>query len=88
MSNVKFEFNVNGLREVLKSPGMVSVLQEASNNVANAANGSQSGYGSDTHILTYTAIGTAFPTTREAGLDNYLHNTLLKALQSSGLKMR
>lgn len=80
-----FVFNLEGLREVMKSPGMQAKLTEAGNAVKGMADSSQGGYAIDTHIAPYTAVCTVYPSTREAGLDNYLNNTLLKATQSSGL---
>ena len=83
-----FVFNMSGLRELMKSAQMQSALQDAGDAVKNMADGSQAGYATDTHVAPYTAVCTVYPGTREAGLDNYLNNTLLKATQSSGLKMR
>ena len=83
-----FEFNMAGLRDLMKSSQMQSALESAGNTVKNIADGSQGGYATDTHVAPYTAVCTVYPGTREAGLDNYLNNTLLKATQSSGLKMR
>ena len=83
-----FEFNMSGLRELMKSAQMQSALQDAGNSVKNIADASQGGYATDTHVAPFTAVCTVYPSTREAGLDNYLNNTLLKAVQSSGLSMR
>lgn len=83
-----FEFNLAGLRELMKSAQMQSALQDAGNAVKNMADGSQNGYATDTHVAPFTAVCTVYPSTREAGLDNYLNNTLLKAVQSSGLSLR
>lgn len=85
MSNTKFEFNLAGLRELMKSGGMQSSLQSAGSAVASATG---QAYGTDTHIAPYTAVCTVYPSTKEAGLDNYLHNTLLKAVGSAGLSMK
>lgn len=82
MSNVKFEFNLSGLRELMKSGEMQASLQEAGSAVASATGQS---YGTDTHVAPYTAVCTVYPATQEAGLDNYLNNTLLKAMGASGL---
>lgn len=83
-----FEFNLAGLRELMKSAEMASALQSAGDAVVNIADGSESGYATDTHDAPFTAVCTVYPSTKEAGLDNYLNNTLLKAVQSAGLKMR
>ena len=88
MSNCSFEFNIEGLRELMKSPAMGSQLQEAGQMAVSAADASAPGYATDLHIAPYTAVCTVYPSTREAGLDNYLNNTLLKAVQGTGLRMR
>ena len=72
----------------MKSAPMQASLQEAGSAVKNIADGSQSGYATDLHVAPFTAVCTVYPSTREAGLDNYLNNTLLRATQSSGLMMR
>lgn len=83
MSN--FEFNLDGLREVMKSQQVQKLLQDEGNKVVGIANSSAPGYATDLHIAPYTAVCTVYPSNKEAGLDNYLHNTLLKATQSAGL---
>lgn len=84
----KFEFNLEGLRELMKSPAMQGQLEQAGQMAVNAADSSCPGYATDTHIAPFTAVCTVYPSTREAGLDNYLNNTLLKAVQGTGLSMR
>lgn len=84
----EFVFNLSGLRELMKSAPMQSALQDAGNSVKNIADSSKGGYATDTHVAPFTAVCTVYPGTKEAGLDNYLNNTLLKAVQSSGLMMR
>ena len=81
----KFEFNLSGLREVMKSPEMESALESAGQAAAGSTGNPD--YKTDTHQAPFTAVCTVYPSTREAGLDNYLHNTLLKAVQSVGLKL-
>lgn len=68
----------------MKSAEMQSSLQAAGNVVASAAG---AGYATNTHVAPYTAVCTVYPSDKEAGLDNYLHNTLLKATSSAGLRM-
>lgn len=82
-----FEFNLEGLREIMKSAPMQASLSDAGNAVANAANASCAGYQIDTHIAPYTAVCTVYPSDKEAGLDNYLNNTLLKAVGGAGLQI-
>lgn len=84
----KFVFNIDGLREVMKSPAMLSQLEQAGQDIASTANCSHDGYSTDTHIAPYTGVCTVYPSTREAGLDNYLNNTLLKATGGSGLEWK
>jgi hypothetical protein len=84
----KFEFNLEGLRELMKSPAMQGQLEQAGQMAVNTADSSCPGYATDTHIAPFTAVCTVYPSTREAGLDNYLNNTLLKAVQGTGLSMR
>lgn len=86
MSN-GFKFNLEGLREVMKSPGTQKLLQDEGNKVAGIANASAPGYATDTHVAPYTAVCTVYPSDKTAGLDNYLHNTLLRATQAAGLDM-
>lgn len=84
----KFVFDIEGLRELMKSPEMQGRLQEAGWAVVNSADGSCTGYMTDLHVAPLTAVCTVYPGTKEAGLDNYLNNTLLKATQSSGLSFK
>lgn len=79
-----FKLNIPGVIELYKSAGMQNALQQAGDAVARAAG---EGYAADTHLATFTAICTVYPSTKEAGVDNMLHNTLLKALGSAGLKL-
>lgn len=82
-----FVFNLEGLREVMKSPGTQRLLQAEGNKVAGIANASKPGYATDLHVAPYTAVCTVYPSDKTAGLDNYLHNTLLKATQCAGLDL-
>lgn len=85
MSNVEFELNINGLRELMKSAEMQTALQEAGDAVASAAGGD---YGVRVHAAEYVAIANIYPDSKEAAKDNYENNTLLKALGSAGLRMK
>lgn len=80
----KFELNLAGLNELMKSPEMVSILEEAGNRVASAAG---KGYESSIWQGSYAAVAYIDPITKEAGLDNYKNNTLLKALGAGGVGM-
>lgn len=83
----KFVFSMKGLRELMKSPAMASQINQAGEIAAGIANASAPGYMTDPHMGEFTAICTVYPSNKEAGLDNYLHNTILKAVQGAGLKM-
>lgn len=85
MSKVDFVWNKEGLIELFKSAEMQNAVEQAGSAVASAAG---AGYATDTHLADYTAICTVYPSDKESGLDNYLHNTLLKAVGSTGLRMK
>lgn len=86
MSNysVDFELDINGLVALLKSKGMQQHLERAGREVANAAGHD---YGNKVTMATYEAIGLVYPRSKKAFEDNAENNTLLRALQSSGLPM-
>lgn len=85
MSDVDFELNINGLRELMKSSEMQSALESAGQAVASNAGRD---YGTRVHTASYVAICNVYPNSKEAATENYEENTLLKALGSSGLSMR
>jgi len=88
MNSVKFELNIDGLRELMQSSEMQGILDECADKVAGDANSMGNGaYGSSVRVATYVAIGTAYPSDRESAIDNSNNNTLVKALGSSGLPM-
>lgn len=84
MANVKFELDLKGLNEVMKSSEMQSALMEAGQAVANAAG---SDYEAEVHTASYVAISNVYPASKDAAKENYESNTLLKAAQSVGLGM-
>lgn len=84
MGRVKFQLNLPGLNELMKSGEMQSILSDAGRAVARAAG---SDYGERTHVASFVAISNVFPTSKKAAADNYKNNTLVKALGSAGLKM-
>ena len=83
-SKVKAELDLKGLRQLAKSPEMQAHLQRAGEAVAAAA-GEE--YGVRVHLADYLAIVNIYPNSRKAAIENSRHNTLLKALSSSGLQM-
>lgn len=84
MGNVKFELNLLGLNELMKSAEMQSALKEAGQSVANAAGDE---YAAEVHTANWIAISNVYPNSKKAAHENFKDNTLLKALQSSGLRM-
>lgn len=84
MSKTKFELNLPGLNELMKSDAMVSALEEAGSAVANAAG---SDYGHRVHQASFVAICNVYPDSKQAAHENYQENTLVKALGSVGLPM-
>ena len=55
---VRFELNLPGLNEVMKSDGMQSALQAAGNAVAKAAG---KDYAARVHTANYVAIANVYP---------------------------
>ena len=84
MANVKFELDLKGLNEVMKSSEMQNALMEAGQAVASAAG---SDYEAEVHTASFVAISNVYPASKDAAKDNYDNNTLLKAAQSVGLGM-
>lgn len=85
MADIKFELNLKGLNELMKSDEMVKALDEAGETVARKAG---SDYSKRTHQATWVAICNVYPDSKKAAKDNYENNTLLKALSSAGLSMK
>lgn len=81
---VKFELNLAGLNELMKSAEMQAQLEDAGRAVANAAG---SDYGTRVHQASFVAIANVYPQSKDAAQKNYKDNTLLKALGSAGLSM-
>ena len=84
MANVKFELDINGLRELMKSPAMQSALSQAGAAVANAAG---NGYGHKERIASFEALELVYPVTKKTAKENRNTNSLLKALGAAGLPM-
>lgn len=82
----KIELNLKGLNELMKSEPIQNIVKDHADTVAEIAS-SMSGeeYNSDMRVLNWVAVGTAFPASKNAARDNYRHNTLEKALNSTGL---
>lgn len=85
MNSVKFELDLEGLRELMRSSEMQAQLGQGAQTVAAAAG---EGYESAVYVPGVVPIATAYPATAEAAADNFDNNTLLKALGGSGLSMQ
>ena len=79
MGKVKFELNLKGLNELMKSPEMQEVLDEKAQAIQNAAG---EGYEHQTYPINWIAVSNVYPETREAKADNLQNNTLLKSMDA------
>jgi len=84
----KFKLDIKGLRELMKSDEMQSILGDSVQSVQKTAegmapNGSQ--FGTAVRTVKYVAIGTVYPEGEKAVKATYEENLLEKALGSSGL---
>lgn len=84
MARVRFELNLAGLNEIMKSSEMQTILETASQRVQNAAG---DGFGHRVGVASYTAIGNIFAENAKAARKAYEDNTLVKALGSAGIGM-
>ena len=78
MRNFKFELNKAGVRELLKSAEMQSVLDGYAKAAANRAG---EGYDAEVHLGKKRAYANVYAATPEAKRDNLDNNTLLKSLK-------
>ena len=85
MGSVRFELNLPGLNELMKSSEMQDALLEAGQAVARNAG---SDYAAEVHKANWIAISNVYPNSKRAAHENFKENTLLKALGSAGLSMR
>ena len=84
MADVKFELNLSGLLEIMKSGEMQSALSRAGAAVANSAGGD---YGYRVHMGNYVALCNVYPESKKAAKEQYKNNSLLKAAGAVGLPM-
>ena len=82
MSETKFELNLAGLNELMKSDEMVNALEAAGEAVASAAGAD---YAHRVHQASFVAICNVYPDSKEAAHENFSENTLLKAIGTVGL---
>lgn len=76
MSNFRFELNSDGVRALLQSPEMVSVLKSCADSIA-----ARAGEGYSVYIGPKRANISVHTATDEAAQDNLDNNTLLKAVR-------
>lgn len=86
---IDFELDINGLRELMKSGEMQTVLAETGEEVANIASNMSDGepYGVRPRVATWVAIANIYPDSETAQKMNSDMNIALKALTSSGLPL-
>lgn len=81
---VNFKLNIQGLSELMKSPGIQGQLDKAGQKVAKMAGPGFSAKGKTGRNIGFCNIN---PVTVWADKKNQRENTLIKALGSSGLRM-
>lgn len=84
MADVKFELNLPGLNELMKSAEMQAALDEAGIQVARMAG---SDYGTSAKTGRYIGFCNIYPDSQRAAHENFTENTLIKTLSASGLRM-
>ena len=84
MADVKFELNLSGLLEIMKSGEMQAALASAGMAGARSAG---SDYGFRVHQGDFVALCNVYPDSKKAAKENYKENTLLKAAGAVGLPM-
>ena len=84
MSKVKFELNLPGLNQLMKSPEMQGVLLQKANEVMSRANGLKQDPKAEFYTMSkainYIAVANVRCANGEAVHENLENNTLLKAL--------
>ena len=78
MSSFKFKLNRSGVRELMKSAEMQSVLTNYASNIRNRCG---NGYEQDIYVGSNRANAMVSATTIKAKRDNNKNNTLLKAVR-------
>lgn len=74
---VKVKLNSDGIRQLLKSQEMRTVLEGYGDRVVSNAG---AGYSYSTHTTEQRAIVNVYPTTKETAIENAEDNTLLRSL--------
>ena len=78
MANMKFKLNSGGVRELLKSQEMQSVLNEKATGIKNRCG---EGYTQDVYVGKNRANAMVKAETYQAKRDNLTNNTILKAVR-------
>lgn len=78
MSDFRFELNRSGVRELLKSGAMKSVVETHASAIRNRCGPE---YGQDSYVGKTRVNAMVYPETPHAYFSNLKHNTLLKALR-------
>ena len=78
MSDIVFDPDTAGIRELLKGSGMQGILKEYGQQKAAQAG---PGYNYAVHVHQKRAVANIYPDSEEAAQDNYDNNTLLKAVR-------
>ncbi len=78
MSKFKFELNRAGVRSLMQSAEMQSILKDKANNALNSLG---EGYKSDTYVGKTRANAMVYADTYQAKRDNLKNNSILKAVR-------
>ena len=78
MSKFKFELNRSGVKALMQSTEMQSILKDKANNALNSLG---EGYKSDTYIGKTRANAMVYADTYQAKKDNMKNNSILKAVR-------
>ncbi len=78
MSKFKFELNRSGVRALMQSAEMQSILKDKANNALNSLG---EGYKSDVHVGKNRANAMVYADTYQAKKDNLKNNSILKAVR-------
>ena len=78
MSKFKFELNRSGVRALMQSAEMQSILKDKANNALNSLG---EGYKSDTYVGKTRANAMVYADTYQAKADNARNNSILKAVR-------
>lgn len=76
---LSFKLNQKGVRELLQSQAMQSILEDFADKKAQAAG---DGYASEVHVGKNRSYANIYPESKEAYFDNLENNTLEKVIRS------